>query len=65
LDDIRKHNWILTPGRYVGASEIEDDAGLFEVKMTRLAADFHTQTKESARLEKQIAANLKELGYAK
>ena len=36
LDDIRQHNHILTPGRYVGAAEVEDDGEPFEEKMARL-----------------------------
>ena len=37
LDDIRKHGHVLTPGRYVGAEETEDDGEPFEEKMKRLA----------------------------
>jgi len=63
LDDIRKHNHILTPGRYVGAAEVEEDEEPFEEKMSRLTAQLNEQFKESARLEQVIRANLKELGY--
>lgn len=63
LHDIRQHNYILTPGRYVGAAEVEDDGEPFEEKMARLTAELREQTKESARLEKLIWANLEEIGY--
>ena len=38
LDEIRKHGHVLTPGRYVGAEEVEDDGEPFEEKMKRLTA---------------------------
>jgi type I restriction enzyme M protein len=63
LDEIRQHGHILTPGRYVGAAEVEDDGEPFEEKMTRLVAELRDQTKEAARLDKLIWANLKDIGY--
>jgi type I restriction enzyme M protein len=54
---------VLTPGRYVGAEEVEDDGELFEHKMKQLAATLRNQTDEAAKLDAAIAANLKELGY--
>lgn len=63
LDDIRSHNYILTPGRYVGAAEVEDDSEPFEEKMTRLTAELKKQMEEGAKLDKQIWQNLKEIGY--
>ena len=62
LEDIRHHGHVLTPGRYVGAEEIEDDDEPFEEKMERLAAQWRTQQAEAARLDATIEANLKELG---
>jgi type I restriction enzyme M protein len=64
LEDIRKHSHVLTPGRYVGAEEVEDDGEPFEEKMKRLAATLRDHTAETAKLDAAIAANLKELGYA-
>jgi type I restriction enzyme M protein len=61
--EIEKHGFVLTPGRYVGAEEVEDDDEPFDEKMTRLAAKLDEQFKESAMLEKAIRRNLKELGY--
>ena len=63
LHDIRKHGHVLTPGRYVGAEVAEDDGEPFEEKMRRLAATLREQQAEAAKLDTDIAANLKELGY--
>jgi type I restriction enzyme M protein len=63
LEEIRKHDYVLTPGRYVGAEEIEDDGEPFEKKMKRLVAELTAQFAESAKLELAINANLKGLGY--
>jgi type I restriction enzyme M protein len=48
----------------VGAVEVEDDDESFEEKMPRLVAELRDQLVKSARLEKIINANLKDLGYA-
>ena len=63
LDDIRKADHVLTPGRYVGAAAQQDDGEPFEDKMARLTAALGDQFKESARLETQIRSNLAGLGY--
>ena len=62
--EIAAHGFVLTPGRYVGAEEVEDDGDPFEEKMPRLVAELHAQFAESAKLEDAIRANLKGLGYA-
>jgi type I restriction enzyme M protein len=62
--EIAAHGHVLTPGRYVGAEEVEDDGDPFEEKMPRLVAELHAQFAESAKLESAIKANLKGLGYA-
>jgi type I restriction enzyme M protein len=61
--EIASHGWVLTPGRYVGAEEVEDDGDPFEEKMPRLVAELHAQFAESAKLELAIKANLRGLGY--
>ena len=63
LDDLRKHGHVLTPGRYVGAEQIEDDGEPFEDKMRSLSDLLRSQTAEASKLDQTIAANLKELGY--
>lgn len=62
-DDIRKHGHILTPGRYVGTEEIEEDTEVFETKMKRLASELSKQFEKSDNLEIEIRKNLKNLGY--
>jgi type I restriction enzyme M protein len=62
-DEITKHGYVLTPGRYVGAGEVEDDGDPFEEKMPRLVAELNAQFAESAKLEHAIKANLRGLGY--
>jgi type I restriction enzyme M protein len=61
--EIASHGYVLTPGRYVGAEEVEDDGDPFEEKMPRLVAELHAQFAESAKLEQAIKANLRGLGY--
>jgi type I restriction enzyme M protein len=61
--EIAAHGYVLTPGRYVGAEQVEDDGEAFEEKMPRLVAELHAQFAESHRLEESIRANLKALGF--
>jgi type I restriction enzyme M protein len=61
--EIAGHGFVLTPGRYVGAEEVEDDGEPFDAKMKRLVAELEGQFAESARLEAEIRANLRGMGY--
>ena len=63
MEEIRKHGHVLTPGRYVGAAEQEEDGEPFEEKMQRLSALWREQRAKAAKLDAAIEANLKELGY--
>lgn len=63
LDDLKKHDFVLTPGRYVGAEEQEDDGEPFAEKMGRLTSNLKEQIAESSRLEAEIKKNLAGLGY--
>ncbi len=63
LEDIQKHGHVLTPGRYVGAAEQEDDGEPFEEKMLRLSALWREQRTQAAELDVAIEANLKHLGF--
>lgn len=63
LDEIGKNGYVLTPGRYVGAEAIEEDDEPFDEKMKRLTDKLKGQFEEAARLEAEIRANLKGLGY--
>ncbi|QQE10025.1 type I restriction-modification system subunit M [Planctomycetota bacterium] len=65
LEEIAEHNYVLTPGRYVEAAELEDDDEPFEIKMTRLTTQLHEQFSEATELEAAIKQNLEGLGYGK
>ncbi|MFH4603404.1 class I SAM-dependent DNA methyltransferase [Vibrio diabolicus] len=63
LEEIKKHDFVLTPGRYVGAAEELDDGVPFGEKMATLTAKLSEQFAESATLEAEIKKNLAGLGY--
>ena len=63
LDEIRQHGHILTPGRYVGAEEVEDDGIPFEEKMAALSSELYKQMAEGLALDEVIRKNLEALGY--
>lgn len=63
LEEIKKHDFVLTPGRYVGAAEELDDGIPFAEKMAVLTAKLSEQFAESAMLESEIKKNLAGLGY--
>lgn len=63
LEEIQKHDYVLTPGRYVGAEEVEEDDEAFAEKMQWLTSQLGEQFTESARLEAEIRKNLGRLGY--
>ncbi len=63
LEEITKHDFVLTPGRYVGATEELDDGIPFGEKMAALTAKLSEQFAESAALEAEIKKNLVGLGY--
>ncbi len=65
IDKIREHGYVLTPGRYVGAEEQEDDGVPFEEKMAELTAKLYQQFDEAHKLEKEIIKNLSILGFEK
>lgn len=63
LDEIAKHDHALTPGRYVGANDLEDDAEPFAQKMNRLTTVLKEQRAQAALLDERIKSNLAALGY--
>ena len=63
LNEIEGHGHVLTPGRYVGAEEVEDDGVPFAEKMTTLTGELADQFAESAKLDKAIRKNMKALGF--
>lgn len=62
-EDIAKQDYILTPGRYVGIEEQEDDGEPFEDKMKRLTSELSNMFKKSHELEGEICKNLRTIGY--
>lgn len=63
MTEVAKHDFVLTPGRYVGAPEQEDDGEPFADKMARLTGQLRQQFAESEKLEAEIKRNLGGLGY--
>lgn len=63
LQEIAKQDYILTPGRYVGIEEQEDDGEPFEEKMGRLTAELSELFAKSHQLEKEIKMRLGAIGY--
>lgn len=63
LEEIEKHDFVLTPGRYVGAPDEEGDGEPFADKMARLTAQLKEQFEKSTDLEEQVKQNLAGLGY--
>ncbi|GAB0154183.1 type I restriction-modification system subunit M [Marinobacterium sp. BA1] len=63
FDEIEANDFVLTPGRYVGAAEIEDDGIPFETKMAELSRTLYQQMDEAEKLDAVIRKNLGVLGY--
>ena len=57
------NNYVLTPGRYVGAEEEEEDDEKFEEKMQRLISELMQQMEEGERLDEEIKKNLERIGF--
>ena len=63
LEELRKSGYTLSPGRFVGAEEEEDDAEVFEEKMKRLTAELSEQMKRGEEMDSKIRKNLESVGY--
>ncbi|MFB9887039.1 class I SAM-dependent DNA methyltransferase [Balneatrix alpica] len=63
LAEIAEHGHVLTPGRYVGAEEVEDDDEAFAEKMQRLTQQLGEQMQKGAELDQLIRQKLGGLGY--
>ena len=63
IQEIAKHDYILTPGRYVGIEDQEEDAEPFNDKMQRLTAELSSLFTKSDELQENIKNNLAKLGY--
>lgn len=62
-EKIAEQDYILTPGRYVGVEEQEDDGEPFEEKMARLTSELSDLFKQSHKLEAEIKEKLGAMGY--
>lgn len=63
IEEVRSHEYILTPGRYVGIEEMEDDGEPFDEKMTRLTEELAEMFAKSHALEEEIKQKLGAIGY--
>ena len=63
FEEIAENDFVLTPGRYVGSADIEEDDEAFEAKMQRLTTELKDQFAQSHELEQRIKENLKKIGY--
>lgn len=65
IEEVAQQDYILTPGRYVGIAEQEDDSEPFEEKMERLTTELFGLFEESHKLEDEIIKKLAAIGYNK
>ncbi|MBU0648162.1 type I restriction-modification system subunit M [Patescibacteria group bacterium] len=63
IDDLKKHNFVLTPGRYVGIPDEVDDGIPFEEKMGKLTKQLAEQLEKEKKLNKEIKKQLKKVGF--
>jgi type I restriction enzyme M protein len=63
LDTVRKQQWVLTPGRYVGTEAREEDTEASADKMRQLTAELSEQTRAARHLDDEIERNLRNIGY--
>ncbi len=65
LEEVRRHDHVLTPGRYVGFKPLEEDGEPFEEKMKRLAGEWRDQQAQARRLDAAVEENLRTLGFGR
>ena len=63
LEEVKNNEYILTPGRYGGLADVEEDEEPFEQKMERITSELSEQFAKSKELEDQIRKSLEGLGY--
>lgn len=63
IEEIKANDYVLTPGRYVGAAEQKDDGVAFETKMRELSQTLFEQMKQAEELDRAIRQNPEVLGY--
>jgi type I restriction enzyme M protein len=63
IEEVAKNGYVLTPGRYVGNEDVEEDSELFDDKMAGLTANLKEQFEKSLELQEEIKKNLKKIGF--
>ena len=63
IEEIAEQNFILTPGRYVGVADVEDDGIPFKVKMDNLSVELRNLLDEDQRLQSELKDNLSRIGF--
>ncbi len=64
IQDVRKNNYILTPGRYIDFAAAAEDGIAFDEKMQTLTATLSAQMQKATELDEAIKLNLQKIGYA-
>ena len=60
--EVEENNFVLTPGRYVGTEDVEDDGISFEDKIAVISENLKSHFEQSILLQEQIKENLKKVG---
>ena len=63
IEEVRKNNYVLTPGRYIDFKEVKEDKKGFDKKMKSLTSTLAEQMAQAGKLDKEIKKNLKKIGY--
>ena len=63
LEEVKQHENVLTPGRYVGIEDVEDDGISFEEKMGKMTSELGELFEKSRRIEEEVRKNLGGIGY--
>ena len=63
LEDIKRNSYALTPGRYVGSKEMEEDEGEFQERMEELTTELSYLMEEEKKLNDEIKNNLRSIGF--
>jgi len=63
IQDVRKNNYILTPGRYIDFKEVEEDGPAFDEKMQKLTSTLSEQMQKANELDEAIKVNLLKIGF--
>lgn len=62
IKEVEENNYVLTPGRFVGTEDVEDDGVSFEDKVAEISQNLSAHFKESIELQERIKQNLKKVG---